>query len=89
MKTAAEIYGVNASKEETCIIKTISGNYVYAHILSGNSVQKTRVYIPKNREDKLTDNTGLFHILFAKHKKDSVLVSGLLFGEEVMNACES
>lgn len=85
-RTAKEIYGVNAKATSTSAIKTDKGNYVYAHILSGNSVQETRVYNPTTKEDKLADNAGLFHYLHATLRLHTRNRSGLLFGEEVENS---
>ena len=84
--TAKEIYGVSASTETTSIIKTSNGNYVYAHILSSNSVQDSRVFNPKTGEDRLADNPGLFHYLHAIKRMHTANREGLLFGKNVMNS---
>lgn len=62
IKEAKEYYnnkGIN--NVETLACKTPSGNYVYCHMINGNSKQHSHFYNPETKEDGKCDNAGAFN----------------------------
>jgi len=83
---AEQLYGSsNHSKFETQIIKTNGGNYIYRHVLSGNSKREARIYNPVTGEDRWATDPNFFHYLAAKCGVNYTTKEGLLTGKQVNN----
>lgn len=84
IKKAQNFYsnpGIN--RVDTLIVKTDNGNYVYEHIVNGNSHQGTRVYNPQTNKDKLHENYAYLYYLKSIYDLEVRLIDKFITGKDI------
>ena len=90
IELAKTLYGRSGVHQmDTQILKTDGGNYVYRHLIAGNSRCDARVYNPITGEDRFLENRNTFHYLEKYMKVPFITIKEPLIGSGVAKKYES